>query len=160
MAKIYYSFFRAGSGSVPARIGLCILLLFTLSAYPDTLRRVDLRIRTFVVSAEVAATPPARQQGLMYRKHLPADAGMVFVFPELDYHSMWMVNTYVPLSAAFIDDQGVILNIADMQPLTTNPHSAAKPARFVLEVNQGWFAARGIKAGDRVLGLPAAAASE
>jgi uncharacterized membrane protein (UPF0127 family) len=118
---------------------------------------IELMIGKHKVSAEVAATEPARSKGLMHRKQpLAADAGMLFVFAAPSFHSMWMRNTYIPLSVAFIDERGVILNIADMTPLTTDAHTAAGFALYALEMNQGWFAARGIRAGARVTGIDAA----
>ncbi len=78
---------------------------------------------------------------------------MLFVFPDVARHCMWMKNTFVPLSVAFIDERGVILNIADMQPLNEDSHCASGPARFALEMNQGWFAAKGIKAGAKISGI-------
>ena len=78
---------------------------------------------------------------------------MLFVFAYAQPQSFWMMNTYLPLSIAYVDEQGVIVNITDMQPLTTNPYPSAKPAKYALEMNQGWFARRGIKAGARVDGL-------
>ncbi|MCC7082606.1 MAG: DUF192 domain-containing protein [Burkholderiales bacterium] len=118
---------------------------------------IELRIGEQKVSAEVAATEPTRTLGLMHRKQpLGAGAGMLFVFTAPGFHGMWMRNTYIPLSVAFIDDNGVILNIADMMPLTTEAHIAAGFARYALEMNQGWFAARGIRTGAKVLGLDAA----
>jgi uncharacterized membrane protein (UPF0127 family) len=106
-----------------------------------------------LIQAEVASTNPSRAQGLMFRKSLAANQGMLFVFAEVERHCMWMRNTYVPLSVAFMDEAGVILNIADMQPQTENSHCAAGPARYALEMNQGWFAAKGIKPGARISGL-------
>ncbi len=106
-----------------------------------------------LVQAEIANTSETRTIGLMHRKKLGANDGMLFVFPDLARHCMWMRNTLVPLSVAFIDERGVILNIADMQPLNEESHCAAGPARFALEVNQGWFAAKGIKAGARISGI-------
>ena len=78
---------------------------------------------------------------------------MLFVFPEAARHCMWMKNTLVPLSVAFIDESGVIVNIADMQPQTENSHCAREPARYALEMNQGWYSAKGIAAGARISGL-------
>ena len=109
--------------------------------------------------AETAASEPLRALGLMHRKEpLPENRGMLFVFTASGFHSMWMQNTYIPLSVAFIDDSGIILNIADMTPLTTDPHTAAGFARYALEMNQGWFATRGIRAGAKVEGLASAPA--
>ena len=111
-----------------------------------------------VIQAEVANTVPSRAQGLMFRKSLAANQGMLFVFAEVERHCMWMRNTYVPLSVAFIDEAGVILNIADMKPQTENSHCAAGPARYALEMSQGWFAAKGIKPGARLSGIEKAPA--
>jgi uncharacterized membrane protein (UPF0127 family) len=135
-----------------------LLALAASSHAADKLPAIELRIGEHKVSAEVAATEPARTQGLMYRKQpLAANAGMLFVFTAPGFHGMWMRNTYIPLSVAFIDERGVILNIADMMPLTTDSHTAAGFALYALEMNQGWFAAHGIGAGAKVLGLEAAA---
>lgn len=103
--------------------------------------------------AEVASTDSQRMQGLMNRRMLPENRGMLFVFPEVAFHGMWMMNTYVPLSVAFIDERGVIINIENMQPHTQNSHNAARPARYALEANLGWFLKRGIKPGAKVEGL-------
>lgn len=132
---------------------LFILTVCSNSAYADSPLRLDLRIADFEFSTEVAHTPDSRRQGLMYREQLGGDEGMLFVFPQPDYHSIWMVHTYIPLSVAFLDERGIILNIADMTPLTTTMHAPVTPAKFALEMNRGWFKKRDIKAGDRVLGL-------
>lgn len=105
------------------------------------------------LAVEVAHTEPARAQGLMHRRMLPESRGMLFVFRELAHHGMWMMNTYVPLSVAFLDEQGVIINIADMEPHAGATHSAARPAKYALEVNRGWFSKHGIKPGARVEGI-------
>jgi uncharacterized membrane protein (UPF0127 family) len=84
---------------------------------------------------------------------LPENRGMLFVFPEVAMHGMWMMNTYVPLSVAFLDRDGTIINIADMQPQTQTTHMATRPAKYALEANRGWFAKRGIKPGTRVEGI-------
>jgi uncharacterized membrane protein (UPF0127 family) len=111
-----------------------------------------------LIHAEVAATPASRAQGLMFRKSLGASHGMLFVFAEAGPQCMWMRNTYVPLSVAFIDERGTILNIADMQPQTEDSHCAVAPARYALEMNRGWFAAKGIKPGARISGIEKAPA--
>jgi uncharacterized membrane protein (UPF0127 family) len=82
------------------------------------------------------------------------DDGMLFIFDEPSYHSMWMKNTLIPLSVAFIDANGTILNILDMEPQTEEPHISAGPSIYAIETNKGWFAAKKIKAGDKVTGLP------
>ena len=120
-----------------------------LPAQPE----ITLKINGQSLAAEVVNVDETRQRGLMFRKTMAENHGMLFVFPESAFHSMWMQNTYLPLSVAFIDDAGVILNIADMQPLTTDSHTAAGFARYALEMNQGWFAKRGIKAGAKIEGL-------
>jgi len=125
----------------------------------EALPLITLRIGDARLSAEVAAAEDSRVRGLMFRKQpLAEDRGMLFVFLSAGFHSMWMKNTYIPLSVAFIDDNGIILNIADMAPHTTNTHPAAGFARYALEMNQGWFAKRGIRAGARIEGLQAAPA--
>jgi uncharacterized membrane protein (UPF0127 family) len=118
---------------------------------------VTLSIRGYAVRAELAVTPAERTRGLMHRARLPAGEGMLFVFETPAIQGMWMANTIIPLSVAFIDSQGIIINIADMEPLSERLHSSTAPAAYALEVNRGWFAARGIGPGDRVEGLEAAA---
>jgi uncharacterized membrane protein (UPF0127 family) len=105
------------------------------------------------IEAEVAADNSARMQGLMQRKSMPPQHGMLFVFPVDARHCMWMKNTFLPLSVAFLDAQGRVLNIEEMKPQTEDNHCAAQPARFALEMNAGWFAQRGLKAGDRIGGI-------
>ena len=123
-------------------------------AYADAaLPEVALAIQGHKLTAEVAATDSSRTTGLMHRRMMPENRGMLFVFAYAQPQSFWMMNTYLPLSIAYVDEQGVIVNITDMQPLTTNPYPSAKPAKYALEMNQGWFARRGIKAGARVDGL-------
>jgi uncharacterized membrane protein (UPF0127 family) len=119
-----------------------------------TFQAAQIKVGSHALKVEVAANEPARMQGLMYREALGKEEGMLFVFDELAYHSMWMKNTLIPLSVAFVADDGTILNILDMEPHTLDSHMAAGPARYAIETNQGWFAAKKIKAGDKVTGLP------
>ena len=105
------------------------------------------------IEAEVAASDQNRQVGLMNRKAMPQQRGMLFVFTQNNTHCMWMRNTLMPLSVAFIDDEGYIINIEDMQPQTEDNHCARQPARYALEMNLGWFAQRGIKHGVKLGGL-------
>jgi uncharacterized membrane protein (UPF0127 family) len=128
------------------------------AAAQDKLPTLALSAGIHVIQAEVANTFPSRTQGLMFRKSLAANQGMLFVFPDSGPQCMWMKNTYVPLSVAFIDEAGVILNIADMKPQTEDSHCAAKPARYALEMNHGWFAAKGVKPGARIAGIEKAPA--
>ena len=117
------------------------------------LAAVDLAAGMHRIHAEVADNMSARMTGLMHRKSMDQNAGMVFVFEENATHCMWMKNTLIPLSVAFIDESGAIVNIADMQPRSEQSHCASRPARYALEMNQGWFAQRGIKAGAKLRGL-------
>ena len=105
------------------------------------------------IEAEVAASDQNRQVGLMNRKAMPQQRGMLFVFTQNNTHCMWMRNTLMPLSVAFIDDEGYIINIEDMQPQTEDNHCARQPVRYALEMNLGWFAQRGIKPGVKLGGL-------
>jgi len=114
---------------------------------------MELRIGKHTLNTEIAHTEPDRMQGLMHRRMLPENRGMLFVFTQVALHGMWMMNTHIPLSVAFIDESGTIINIEDMQPHTRDPHTAKKPVRYALEMNQGWFRKRGIGPGARVEGL-------
>ena len=123
------------------------------------MRLAELGAGMYRIEAEVAHTAQARQVGLMMRKTMAPQRGMVFVFEHDATHCMWMKNTFLPLSVAFVDAQGKVINIEDMQPQSEDNHCAAAPARFALEMNLGWFRERGIKAGDVLRGsdrLPAA----
>ena len=118
------------------------------------LPRVRLSAGMHQIDAQAARTPGQRATGLMWRKEMPAHEGMLFVFDQPSVQCFWMQNTYLPLSAAFIEDDGTIVNIADMKPLALDSHCSAKPVRFVLEMNQGWFAKKGVKPGARLTGEP------
>jgi uncharacterized protein len=115
---------------------------------------VQLNAGMHLIRAEVVSDPGTRAQGLMHRKSLAQNAGMLFIFDEHAVHCMWMRNTLIPLSVAFLDDRGTIVNIADMEPHSEASHCAARPVRYALEMNRGWFAARGIKPGARLGGVP------
>jgi len=117
-------------------------------------RTLQLKVAGHALRAEVAGTVEQRMKGLMFREKLGANDGMLFVFDEPGYHAMWMKNTPLPLSVAFVDGEGRILNILDMEPHTLDQHMAAGPARYALETHKGWFAQRRIKPGDKVAGLP------
>lgn len=116
------------------------------------LPRVKLGAGIHQIDAQVAQTQEQQSIGLMFRREMPQQEGMVFVFNQPSKLCFWMKNTLLPLTAAFVADDGTIVNLADMKPQTTDAHCAAKPVRFVLEMNQGWFAKRGIKAGARLSG--------
>ena len=127
----------------------CFVSLSAQAAMP----LVELSFGKHTLTAEVANNDPDRMQGLMHRRMLPENRGMLFVFPNIAPHGMWMMNTYIPLSVAFIDDKGVIVNIEDMQPHTRDPHNAKQPVRYALEMNLGWFRKRGIGTGAKLEGL-------
>lgn len=114
---------------------------------------IQLSAGVHLIKAEIAANNEHRQQGLMFRQKLAANEGMLFIFDQNALHCMWMKNTLIPLSVAFLDEQGRILNIEDMQPQTLESHCAVKPARFALEVNLAWFKQRGIQAGSKISGV-------
>src|SRR6185369_4594652 len=114
---------------------------------------VQLTAGMHVVRAELANDFTSRMQGLMFRESLGPNAGMLFVFDEISTHCMWMKNTLIPLSVAFIDAGGAIVSISDMQPHSEQSHCAARPALFALEMTKGWFAQRGIKPGAKLGGL-------
>jgi len=118
------------------------------------LPRVTLGAGMYRIDAQVALTPDQRQIGLMYRSEMPQHEGMLFVFEEPAQQCFWMKNTLLPLTAAFVADDGSIVNLVDMKPQTTDSHCSTKPVRFVLEMNQGWFAKKSIKAGFRLTGKP------
>ena len=114
----------------------------------------QLNVGIHLIQAEVAANDQQRATGLMFRKRMEKHEGMVFRFDEAGRVCMWMKNTLLPLSVAFMDDGGKILNIEDMQPQTLDAHCSNGPARYALEMNQGWFAEKNIRAGTTVGGLP------
>ena len=105
------------------------------------------------LNLEIADTPLKRSVGLMYRKELEPDSGMLFVFPENDTQSFWMKDTHIPLSIAYINEDGVIINIEDMEPLSLNGVPSLGPCKYALEVNKGWFEENGIQAGDHLRGF-------
>jgi hypothetical protein len=123
-------------------------------AQSNQLTTIELKIGIYRIEAELADTSVARQTGLMYRSFLPTNSGMLFVIEEKGIHCFFMRNTKVALSIAFIDDDGKIVNIADMEPETLNNHCPRSPVRFALEMNQKWFAQRAIGPGTVIQGLP------
>ena len=134
-----------------------LLLLVSLTSHAQDapqldLERVKLTSGMHRIDAQVAATPEQRQTGLMHRKNMPQHEGMIFVFDQPAKQCFWMKNTLIPLSAAFLSDDGTIVNIEDMKPLVLDGHCSAQPVRYVLEMNKGWFAKKGIKAGSKLQG--------
>jgi uncharacterized protein len=146
--------------SLPFSFMRVLLLALLLAAAPlraqpqNALPVVQLNAGMHLIRAELAADYGSRMRGLMFRASMPVNAGMLFVFDEPGPQCMWMKNTLIALSVAFLDDSGAITNIEDMQPQTEDSHCASRPARYALEMNKGWFAARGIKPGSRIGGIP------
>jgi len=130
-----------------------VLLTSTARAQQPTLPEVELTAGVNLIHAELANDFTSRMQGLMYRTALGPNAGMLFVFEEPGIQCMWMKNTLIPLSVAFLGDDGAIVNIAVMQPQTEDAHCAIRPVRYALEMSQGWFAQRGMRPGMRIGGL-------
>lgn len=137
-----------------SRLAIALILLCLAGvAAAQQMPLVQLTAGMYRITAEMANTPQTRQVGLMHRESMAENRGMVFVFEYDARHCMWMKNTLIPLSVAFLARDGTILNIADMQPQTETSHCAAKSARYALEMNEGWFDERGIGAGDRIEGV-------
>jgi uncharacterized protein len=138
---------------------LGLMALFATTAWSleepqRNLPRVTLKAGMHLIQAQVASTPEQRATGLMFRTDMPANEGMLFVFEEPAGQCFWMKNTLLPLTAAFVADDGTIVNLADMKPRTLESHCSEKPVRYVLEMNQGWFAKRGLQVGSRLGGPP------
>ena len=137
----------------PVYVLLAIWLVLATSPAAAQMPRIELTVGMYRIETEVAVSDAQRMQGLMHCRSLPANQGMLFVFPQAARHCMWMRNTHVPLSVAFLDDEGRILNVEDMQPESENNHCAVGAARFALEMNLGWFVTKGIKPGVRLGGI-------
>ncbi len=158
---------RLGAGTVPRRLRLVGWLaagLWCLSAppaqaqpvegQPQQLPTVALTAGFHRIVAMVADDPPERSHGLMWRREMGANEGMLFVFEQASQQCFWMRNTLIPLSIAFLRDDGTIVNVAEMKPQTTDSHCSAAPVRYALEMNAGWFSRKGLRAGDRLAGPP------
>ena len=121
---------------------------------PQSLPKIRLNAGIHNIDAQLAQTPEQREIGLMFRSAMPANEGMLFTFERAGQQCFWMKNTLIPLDAAFVDDNGRVVNIEQMKPQTLKGHCSEKPVRFVLEMNDGWFAKRGIKPGAKLRGTP------
>ncbi len=136
----------------------CALLtsggVFAQDVPQTNLQRVPLSAGMHRIDVQLASTPHQRQVGLMFRTEMPQHEGMLFVFEQAAKQCFWMKNTLLPLTAAFVADDGTIVNLADMKPQSTDSHCSEKPVRYVLEMNVGWFAKKGIKAGSKLAGPP------
>lgn len=139
-----------------ASAALAIVALTSIldAAAQQRFQTIPLTAGINLIQAEVAADDAQRQQGLMFREKMGTNEGMVFLFEAPAQVCMWMKNTLIPLSVAFIDSQGKIVNIEDMQPQTMNSHCAKRPARYALEMNLGWFKSKNLKPGTKIEGLP------
>jgi uncharacterized membrane protein (UPF0127 family) len=136
---------------------LVAALAATLALAQDpqmSLPRVKLGAGMHQIDAQVAATQDQRMTGLMYRRDMPQQEGMLFVFDYPGQQCFWMKNTLLPLSVAFVADDGTIVNIDEMAPQTLDSHCSTRPVRYVLEMNKGWFARKGIRAGTKLTGTP------
>lgn len=139
--------------SLDRRIEKIIFILFLFwipNAHSQSSFKIPLYIKDKEIWVEVAKTPEERAIGLMGRKHLNKDGGMLFIFGTEDYYGFWMKDTLIPLSISFIDKEGRIVKITEMKPLSLTSHGPPKPVLYALEMNKGWFSANGIKAGDVV----------
>lgn len=139
------------------RLGAWALALLAVNCWAQqgpqlNLPRTQLQAGMHVLDVQLAQTPEQRQIGLMWRKEMPQHEGMLFVFEQPATQCFWMRNTLIPLSAAFLADDGTIVNIADMKPQSDVSHCSEKPVRYVLEMNLGWFAKRQLKAGYKLGG--------
>jgi uncharacterized membrane protein (UPF0127 family) len=145
-----------------ARAGLTGLpvLLLSLAAQAATLPVIRLTAGSGALDVEVASNKSQRSLGLMNRVSMPESHGMLFVYPAPAYFCMWMKNTKIPLSVAFIDAQGQVINIEDMAPQTETNHCTQRNATYALEANRGWFAKHGVSAGSQIIGLEKAPQGE
>jgi len=146
-----------GARHLGRRLGFCCLgLWLAAGAWAQApqldLPRVRLQAGMHQIEAQLAQTPRQHQIGLMFRQDMPTHEGMLFVFEQPSVQCFWMRNTLIPLTAAFLADDGTIVNLADMQPLSEASHCSARPVRMVLEMHQGWFSRRGLAAGARLSG--------
>ncbi len=143
---------------LPLARTLCAAFLIALGAAQaqdgpqPKLPTVELTAGMHVIRAEVAQSAEQQMRGLMHRRELPGNDGMIFVNPRAETRCFWMRNTLLPLTIAFISDDGSIVNVADMQPRSEQSHCSSKPVRFALEMGQGWFAKRGIQPGFKLRG--------
>jgi len=149
-----YRMTRIKMAILASAVALSLVSAATAQDVAQRLQAITLTASIHKIRAEVAMTPEQRQKGLMYRRDLGSHEGMLFVFDEAAPQCFWMRNTPLPLSIAFLADDGIIVNLADMKPFSDDSHCSARPVRYALEMNQGWFAKRGLKAGARLGGPP------
>jgi uncharacterized protein len=147
---------RVRAAVVAAALAGLAAVAFAQAGGPQSLPKIRLNAGIHNIDAMLAQTPEQREIGLMFRASMPTNEGMLFSFERPAKQCFWMKNTLIPLDAAFVDDSGAIVNIEHMKPQTLDGHCSEKPVRYVLEMNDGWFAKRGIKPGFKLKGLPTA----
>ena len=141
-------------GIIAGLFGMISLCAQAFEGPQLNLQRIKISAGMHQIDTQLAMTPIERQIGLMNRPTMPAHEGMLFVFEQPSKQCFWMKNTLLPLTAAFVADDGTIVNLVDMKPQVLDSHCSTKEVRYVLEMNQGWFAKRGIKAGSKLSGVP------
>ena len=144
---------KKGKGRLSRKIEgalFTLLLLWIPVVHSQSLQRIPLYLHEKEIRVEVAKTPEERSRGLMGRKHLGKDEGMLFIFETEDTHEFWMKDTLLPLSIAFIDKDNRIVWMTEMKPLTLDSHVPPRPVLYALEMNKGWFSSHGIKVGDQI----------
>lgn len=144
---------RYALNQVSQALSLVMMLTLPIGVLADSTARVELRTGMFRISAEVASDYSSRATGLMNRSVMPSHEGMIFVYPDAAIHCMWMKNTLIPLSVAFLDDEGRVINVEEMAPHTEDNHCAEAPARYALEMNSGWFRSKNISSGAMIKGI-------
>ncbi len=140
--------------ALSASLVFCLALTAQAQEPQLDLRRVKLTAGVYQIDTQLAVTPQQREVGLMFRKEMPQPEGMLFIFEQPATQCFWMKNTILPLTAAFVSDDGRIVNLADMKPQTEDSHCSEEPVRYVLEMNQGWFAKKNLKKGTKLTGAP------
>jgi uncharacterized membrane protein (UPF0127 family) len=135
-------------------LGIFASIVLAQGSAQTGLKRVDLSVGIHLIDTQLALTAQQHEIGLMYRTEMPQNEGMLFVFESLGKRCFWMKNTLIPLTAAFVANDGTIVNLADMKPQSEESHCSIKPVRYVLEMNQGWFIKKGIKPGVKLSGQP------
>jgi uncharacterized membrane protein (UPF0127 family) len=153
MTQINFAAARKGLAGALVKFA-AVAAAAAVDGQPQQLPTTTLSVGMHRIQAQLAASPGQRQTGLMFRREMPTHEGMLFVFEQPSPQCFWMRNTYIALSIAFLADDGTVVNIEDMQPQSDASHCSARPVRFALEMNQGWFSKRGIKPGTRIAGAP------
>lgn len=141
----WWGYRKRVAGAWTGRKNIFVFSLFFLLVVCVPEKKFRITIQKQELFVELAITREQREKGLMKRKHLPENEGMLFVFPEPDYQSFWMKDTWIPLDLAFFDEEGFLIEVRSMEPHTTDIYISSQPAKYALETNRGWFSKRGIK---------------